>query len=149
MSSLAPSSITWDLTEPEAKEKISWNLPTEEDTLLEEALENASAIVSGSFDEEEPTILSAAFARTQKFLHNQSREMNSRLGYFPPAPYISPGPNGSADLHWKQAGWGLLLNIPATDAVATFYGDCTGNGKVKGHLDPNSWHLGITTWLSK
>jgi hypothetical protein len=152
MSSLAPASTTWDGPELETKGNSPWKVnpaPPEEDALLEVALETASAIVSDQFDEDEPMILSAAFERAQEFLRTESREIKKRFGYFPPTPNILPGPNGSADIHWEQPGWGLLVNIPATDELATFYGDCAGNGRVKGNLDPKSWHLGITSWLSK
>ena len=150
MSSLAP--MKWDWAETEPKGKSSWEMnpvPPEEDALLDDVLETASEIVSVRFDQDEPTILSAAFDRARKFLRTQSLEMKKRLGYFPPTPNISPGPNGSVDLHWEQPTWRLLVNIPATETHASFYGECAGNGKIKGNLDPNRWNLGITSWLSK
>ena len=143
--------IGWDRA-PDTKLGGPWEkcapLP-EKDLLLEEAFEETLEFVNDRFDEDEPTIMSAAFDRAKEFLRIQSREMKKRLGYFPPVPTISPGPSGSVDLHWEQPSWGLLVNIPPTDALATFYGDCAGEGRIKGNLDPKVWKLGIYTWLSK
>jgi hypothetical protein len=142
----------WEIEELEPNGQSSWQKnppPLEEDALLEEAIDKAREFVNDDLDAEEPTILRSAFARAKEFLRAHSREMKKRLAYFPPAPSITPGPNGSADLHWEQPAWALLVNIPAGDAFATFYGDAQGSGRIKGNLDPKVWNLGIITWLSK
>lgn len=120
----------------------------EEDFLLERSLAEAANVVADQFDENEPTILPEALERSAEFLRAQSRETKSRFGFFPPAPTISPGPDGSADLSWEQPSWGLLVNVPS-DGEATFYGECAGKGRIKGSLDPKSWNLGVITWLSR
>lgn len=154
MSEAAPLAA-WSFEETEPKEKVQWKKseapPEEDDRLLEQALHAARGIVSERFDEEAPTILAAAFDRAETFLRTQSREMKKRLGCFPPTPNISPGPNGSADLHWEQTNWGLLVNVPSTtDDQATFYGDCKeGAARIKDSFDPANWNLGIMSWLSK
>lgn len=129
-------------------EKMIADPPEEKDLLLEKSLDDAANIVADLFDENEPTILPDALERAEKFLRAQSWEVKRRFGFFPPAPAISPGPNGSADINWEQPTWGLLVNVPAS-GQATFYGECSGKGRLKGNLDPKSWNLGLITWLSR
>ena len=150
MSSAPTCEWKWEHEQPQ--EASSWKKNTSapvEDASLNEVLETAEGLVCNLLDDEEPTILPAAFARAKFFLRTQSLEMKKRLGYFPPTPRITPGPKGSVDLHWMNQAWALLVNIPASDALATFYGDCQEGGKIKGNLDPRIWQLGIITWLSK
>lgn len=153
MSTAAPAYHGWDIEEEsQEKNQEAWPkspVPLEEDVRLETALKETTGIVTDQFDEEEPTVLSAAFERAKEFLQTQSFEIKKRLGHFPPAPSILPGPNGSVDLHWDQPGWGLLINFPADGSHATFYGDCAGGGRIKGTLDRKVWDLGIVTWLTK
>lgn len=72
-----------------------------------------------------------------------------RFGKFPLIPYISPGPDGSVDLHWEHGGRGLLINIPADDGRATFYGDGKGMITIRGNFDPSTCYEGLIKWLSK
>ena len=44
-------------------------------------------------------------------------------------PEISPGPEGSFDLHWKTADRELLINVPArSEESIAFYGDDNREG---------------------
>ena len=64
-------------------------------------------------------------------------------------PDISPGPNGSIDLHWRRPGRELLLNVPAApDEPAHYYGD-DGDGAeaVEGALDPADASVWLMRWL--
>jgi hypothetical protein len=149
MSTAAPAYHGWEIEKASPEEWKKSSVPLEEDTRLEEALKEATGIVTDQFDEDEPTILSAAFGRAKEFLETQSFEIKKRFGYFPPAPSILPGPNGSVDLRWNQPGWGLLINFPADGNHATFYGDCVEGGRIKGTLDQKVWDLRIATWLTK
>ena len=153
MSTAVPAYHGWEIEEAsKEKNQEKWkkiSVPLEEDASLEEALTEAIGIVTDQFDEDEPTILTAAFERAEEFLKTQSFEIKKRFGHFPPPPSILPGPNGSVDLHWNQPGWGFLINFPANGNHATFYGDCVGGGRIKGTLDRKVWDLGIVTWLTK
>lgn len=68
------------------------------------------------------------------------------------APAISPGPDGSIDLHWnaRDHGFDLLLNVrkkgdPA--GAAGFYG-CNDSGtEIKGTFDPDTFNKGLLDWL--
>lgn len=151
MSSASLKMQAWQFEELEAKGESCWkneSIP-EKDLLLDEALLEAQKLVTVQFDEEEPAILQDAYIRAERFLRTQSHEMKKRLGFFPAPPSLSPGPNGSADLHWDRSDGGLLVNIPEGNATATFYGEWGGTNRIKGSFNPNTWELGILTWLSK
>lgn len=150
MSSSAPA-LTWEFQDTPITNTEPWKAvpPPEEDHSLEESLEGIQALVTEEFDGEEPTILRDAFDRAATFLRIQSREMKKRLGCFAPAPVITPGPDGSADLQWERPAWALLINVPSGSAPASFYGEGPNNSRIKGAFDPSSWNLGIVSWLSK
>jgi hypothetical protein len=99
-------------------------------------------------DEDSPSFSDVAMLRARIFLLAQSKQFHKICGYFPPAPRIGPGPNGSVDLYWKEKDWELLINIPADSGkMATFYGDDYGSQKIKGSFSPNSFNYGIVPWL--
>ncbi len=88
------------------------------------------------------------FDRAVEFLTKQADWVWSSFGTRLSVPIIGPGPNGSIDLHWKQPGWELLINIPAdTNELASFYGDNYGAQKIKGSFDTKTENLGIAAWL--
>lgn len=63
-------------------------------------------------------------------------------------PSISPGPDGSIDIHWKSGERELLINIPANNTEpGTFYGDNKVGQIVKGALDISSDNLWLLMWL--
>jgi hypothetical protein len=68
----------------------------------------------------------------------------------PDLPKISPGPDGTIDLHWKTGHRELLINIPVGGkGFAEFYGDNFEEEQLKGNLDlsvPNEW---ILLWLNR
>jgi hypothetical protein len=99
-------------------------------------------------EEDGPGFSSDTLLRARNFLLTQSKQSRQICGYFPPAPRIGPGPNGSVDLYWKERDWELLINIPAdSEKLATFYGDDYGSQRIKGSFDPDSFHYGIIPWL--
>jgi len=56
-----------------------------------------------------------------------------------PAPSITPGSDGSVDIHWKTDRFELLVNIgKGPRFLAGFYGDDYGHSKIKGDLGPVS-----------
>lgn len=68
-------------------------------------------------------------------------------------PKISPGPEGSIDIHWKTVYFELLINVPNdADQPADFYGDNYGRVSIKGTFDPSSSpsDLGqLLLWLTR
>lgn len=145
--------LKWDigaasLPQPEELWESEEECP-ETDTALSEALKSAQKLVTEDLDEDEPSILGSALERAETFLRAQSHQMKKAFGYFAPTPRISPGPNGSVDLHWELASGEMLVNVPAGQAPATYYGESGSTNRTKGSFDPISWHLGIYTWLSK
>ncbi|MFZ0662922.1 MAG: hypothetical protein WAM66_09545 [Acidobacteriaceae bacterium] len=146
------SAVKWkfeDESSPRGKGWESEQEHPETDVALDEALKSAEKLMTVDWDEDEPTILKPAFDRAKTFLLAQSHQMKKGVGCFPPPPRISPGPSGSADLHWDGRSGEMLVNIPVGQAPATYYGESVSTSPVKGSFDPNSWHLGIYTWLSK
>lgn len=41
-----------------------------------------------------------------------------------PDPHLSPGPDGTIDIHWKGKNFELLVNAKDGNGVCTFYGEC-------------------------
>jgi hypothetical protein len=67
--------------------------------------------------------------RVERFLMGNALKLwRSHKTCFEP-PDISPGPEGSFDLHWKTADRELLINVPARpEASIGFYGDDNREG---------------------
>lgn len=64
------------------------------------------------------------------------------------APRISPGPDGSIDLHWKTSRRELLINIPEEDdGTINFYGDNKAGQVIKGPLDLSKNNQWLLMWL--
>lgn len=123
----------------------------EKDVALLEELVRAESMLGCPGDEDDEDTLSFSsetLFRAKNFLLAQSNQFHKICGYFPSAPRIGPGPNGSIDLYWKEQDWELLINIPPESGkMATFYGDDYGSQTIKGSFDPKSFHYGIVPWL--
>ncbi|WP_156815789.1 hypothetical protein [Thioalkalivibrio sp. ALJ24] len=48
-------------------------------------------------------------------------------------PVVGPARDGSIDLHWKEEGFEILINVSAME-VATYYGDDFGQEKLRGQF---------------
>ena len=89
-------------------------------------------------------------AKVTSFLSTIAKSVRSEKGVHLPVPRLNPGPGDSIDVHWKEPGKILLLNIPAdNEKLSTFYGETSGEEKseIRGFLDLrylNSW---IAEWL--
>jgi hypothetical protein len=89
-------------------------------------------------------------AKVTDFLSLVAKSVFSEKRAHIPVPRINPGPGDSIDVHWKEPGKILLLNIPADpEKLSTFYGETCGGEKaeIRGFLDLrylNSW---IAEWL--
>jgi hypothetical protein len=132
-----------------------WERPTkrDEDIELKAEIDRAKKILELTDDwdgEGTAPYSKASLDRAINFLSAHSIKGYALCSYYPPAPKIGPGPNGSVDLHWKRKTWELLVNIPADDAqMAVFYGDDYGVSKIKGSFDPTTVNLGIVAWLMR
>lgn len=122
----------------------------EENRELKAEIEQARTILklADDWDEEgSPTYSKDTLDRAVAFLAAHSEQFE-KLRLHLPVPKISPGPNGSIDIHWKRQSWELLVNIPAdAHEMAVFYGDNYGEQKIRGSVDPNTFNFGIAAWL--
>lgn len=65
-----------------------------------------------------------------------------------PVPRITPGPDGTIDIYWKNKNRELLLNIPVSpDEHASFYGDNTLGQQIKGKFDTSDVSEWLIFWL--
>jgi len=137
--------------QPDADKIEQWNGPAPaEDVELKTEVERAKGMLAGSseLDDGGAPYSQATLDRAIAFVRVHSAKGHSLCGYYPPAPRIGLGPDGSIDLHWKQSKWELLVNVPSDDSqVAVFYGDDYGVAKIRGSFDPKTVNLGIVNWL--
>jgi len=63
-------------------------------------------------------------------------------------PKIYHGPEGSIDLLWENKRFNLLINIPASAEMATFYGDDFGSQITQGKFDPANFRQALLPDLS-
>lgn len=97
-----------------------------------------------------PGYLPNTLDRAITFVRTHSSVFTEISGKDAPVPQINPAPEGSIDIHWKQASWELLVNIPAeVNQKAAFYGDDYGKGTIKGTLDVDRYNFGLIEWLMK
>jgi hypothetical protein len=92
------------------------------------------------WDEEgSPPIDESTWRVAADFLRRQADSHWRRHSKIIPVPHITPGADGSIDIHWKTKQFELLVNIPSgPEFGAGFYGDNYGALKIKGVLDPTS-----------
>ena len=99
-------------------------------------------------DQGSPRYAEATWQRATDFLVRQADFARASLGRELPVPKILPGPKASIDLHWKLAGFELLVNIPSDAAQpTTFYGDDYRNSCIRGNLNPAEEIRGLVVWL--
>ncbi len=70
----------------------------------------------------------------------------------PPAPGITPGPDGSIDMVWRSEGRKLVINIPEEPhSVATFYGKDRNDehGFLRGELHLSRDGEWLLAWLTR
>ena len=92
----------------------------------------------------------AVWQRAVDFLARYARVVWERFGKRLDAPDITPGPDGSIDLHWDHPEYEMLVNIRRDlTAMAGFYGDDRGRVSIKGTFDPESPNEGLVLWLKK
>ena len=130
---------------------ITVQVDSDFDERLREEIEQAKRLLTLENDwdgEGSPRYSEAAFERAIKFLTKYVEWLRGAYHARPPLPRIGPGPDGSVDLHWREASWELLVNIPADAAKpAVFYGDNYGTQKIRGSMNADKFNLGIAEWL--
>jgi len=137
----------------EGAEQEEWTVDSAQvaDVLLEEEIERAESMLDleADFDGEgSPAYTEDTFDLAAEFLRLHSRYFWEHCEKYSPVPKITPGPNGSIDLHWKLESRELLVNIPAdVHEPAVYYGDNYGVEKIRGSVDPKKISYVIATWL--
>ena len=148
----AGAAVVWERQSAEVVQK--WERPVQRELRagddLASEIERARRFVAGISQEDEEG--AAAYSqetldRAVAFLTVHSEQLKKFYLQLP-VPRISPGPDGSIDLHWKRQSWELLVNIPARpDEMAVFYGDNYGAQKIRGKIDPSLFNFGLANWL--
>lgn len=119
---------------------------------IEEAIEESRSLleIEDDWDGEGSAGYSeATWNRATEFLKNNARRLKDILDVWVDAPSISPGPNGSIDLHWKTESRELLINIPADSTQpAGYYGDDRGVNRIKGTFDISGRNEWLLMWLT-
>jgi len=123
---------------------------------LRAAIERSREIteLQENWDEEgSPGYSVETWRRATTYLERQVFVCWDRHGVVIPTPWITPGPDGSIDIHWQTDLYELLVNFPADPSEpAAFYGDDYGRMSIKGQFDPQSepaGHLALVSWLTR
>ena len=75
------------------------------------------------------------FNRAVKVLGRFSSAVREGCGRSLLVPTIGPGPDGTIDIYWSAATWGLLFNIPVNpNDPVTYSGNQSGSRWIKGNL---------------
>jgi hypothetical protein len=96
-----------------------------------------------------PAIQQATWDRMQKLLEQAVQQLFFVSGRSVDAPVISPGPEGSIDVHWRLQDRELAINVPPSNNLATFYGDNMRGEKIKGQLDVEADQQWLLEWLAR
>jgi hypothetical protein len=62
-------------------------------------------------------------------------------------PQIGPADHGSIDLHWEKNDRILLINFPAMESVANYYGK-KPKSEISGRFDPSEARVELALWLA-
>lgn len=62
-------------------------------------------------------------------------------------PQIGPADYGSIDLYWQKADRTLLINFPASQSVANYYGK-KPKSEISGRFDPSDARSELALWLA-
>jgi len=123
---------------------------------IAERIRNSQVIFNRPADPSDELVLTCSKETWQRAIeilvaHAISVWKNARAVTEPPV--ISAGPDGSVDLYWTAAPYGLLLNVPADpNQPATYYGDDATNpdsNRTSGKLDSTKpTDPGVLMWLA-
>lgn len=123
---------------------------------ISDAIEHSKAICRRPPDPSDELALEcspATWQRATKVLFDHALSIWEKAKVAIRPPVISAGPDGSLDLYWTAAPYGLLLNVPADPKQpATYFGDDAANpdtNRTSGKLDPTKpIDIGILMWLA-
>jgi hypothetical protein len=103
------------------------------------------------WDEEgSPSYAEHTWKRAVGFLWNQAKWFWERHHLVIDPPRISPGPDGSIDIHWKTVTAELLVNVPTSKASAlSFYGDTTTGSHIQGSIKDTDYKQALWLWLKE
>jgi len=120
---------------------------------IKQAIEDSRSLIQFSDDWDEagsPAIDESTWRRAAEFLARHAQWVWESCGKVIESPHVTPGPDGSIDLHWDYPTYEMLINIPAdARAMAGFYGDDRGNISIKGKFDASRANEGLLQWLVK
>lgn len=120
---------------------------------ISQAIERSRSLLDLENDWDEagsPPIVESTWRRATEFLARHALGVFESDKQIIDAPDMTPGPEGSIDLHWDYPAYEILVNIPADPAaMAGFYGDDRGSISIKGKLDPSHFSEGLHHWLIK
>lgn len=92
----------------------------------------------------------ATWKRAVHWLRATARAFHRLQGVWIEPPRILPGPEGSIDIHWKNAGRELLVNFPENAAEPVeYYGSGGASDVIKGKLDGAQASAWVLVWLKK
>jgi hypothetical protein len=96
-----------------------------------------------------PSIRPETLRRAVFFLLLNSAIVLWRYAAVVPTPRITPGPDGSVDLHWRTRRRELLINVPReSQEPFSYYGDDFGSDKRKGSIPADSLAPDLFAWLT-
>jgi hypothetical protein len=87
----------------------------------------------------------STWSRAISFLRSSAQTLRRIHGVAMPVPQISPSPDGSIDILWRNPTFELLINITATEGG--FYGESKSGLRIKGTFFPERQDQGILSWL--
>jgi hypothetical protein len=130
-------------------------LPTELSSIAD-AIEKSKVIPNHPLnpsDEFELTCSQETWRRAIKVLTDHALSVWEKARIVIRPPRISVGPDGSIDLYWTAAPYGLLVNVPADpNEPATYYGDDAANpdsNRTSGNMNPTKpIDIGVLMWLA-
>jgi hypothetical protein len=96
-----------------------------------------------------PSIRPETLKRVSVFLVLNAALIWVRFTAMIPTPRITPGPEGSIDLHWRTQRRELLISIPQDlQEPCPYYGDDYGADKRKGTIPANAIDMELFAWLT-
>ena len=150
--------LRWRRTKPDRKDTSQRVLPFLPTDLspISDAIENSKIIFNCTPDPSDDLALACShetWRRAIKILTDHTLSVWEQTKLVIRPPVISAGPDGSVDLYWTAAPYGLLLNVPANpEQPATYFGDDATNpdsNRTSGKLDSSKpIDLGVLMWLA-
>ena len=120
---------------------------------IEKVIESSKYILDlpENWDEEgSPAYTKETWERATQFIRKTSLLFKKKSGTWVKPPKITPGPDGSIDVRWKNPVRSLLVNFPADSAAhPDFYGSDKKSDIIKGTLNLSSQNHWLLQWLNR